>query len=113
MSSTNLISKFLRAAIFLPLFLFATSANADSALIGIGADTCVRHLVHIEQDKDDVWKTNVAAWAGGFLSGLNVAASPSIDLDQAASFDRLSNAIIAYCKAHPDGTIYEAVYFNT
>ena len=100
----------------LPFLLFSTAVHADSAAIGIGLSDCVKHHVNSQGAGHEDWNSAVSDWAGGFLTGLNVAVMASKSGEPAdlapmqADDDSLNKVIDQYCDTHPDGTVFDAMY---
>ena len=91
------------------LFLFScTSLYANSAVLGLGLDSCSKVIENVEKNDDlaAVFKAAYTSYVMGFFSGVNVVYEDDTGLNQ---FEGLYQEAISNCKATPDGSFVAAI----
>ena len=91
------------------LSLFApTSTYGNSAVLGLGLDSCTKVIENVEK-KDNMgtaFKTAYTSYIMGFFSGVNVVYEDDTGLEV---FEDLYSEILANCKAAPDASFISAI----
>ena len=99
--------KFFLIGIFIALTFF-TNANANSAVLGLGLDSCAKVIENVEKN-DDLGKAFKAAYTSymmGFFSGVNVVYEDDTGLSE---FEGLYLDVLSNCKAAPDASFVAAI----
>ena len=92
---------------FVSLFI-SSSAQANSAVLGLGLDSCSKVIENVEKNDDlsTVFKTAYTSYVMGFFSGVNVVYEDETGLER---FDELYSAVLENCKATPDASFVAAI----
>ena len=100
------MKKFL--TIFFVSLIISSGAYANSAVLGLGLDTCSKVIENVEKNDDlgAVFKTAYTSYIMGFFSGVNVVYEDTTGLEK---FDELYSAVLENCKATPDASFVSAV----
>ena len=87
---------------------FSTNANANSAVLGLGLDSCAKVIENVEKNDElgKVFKAAYTSYVMGFFSGVNVVYEDETGLDQ---FEGLYQEAISNCKAAPDASFVAAI----
>ena len=93
--------------IFMAL-IFSNSVSANSAVLGLGLDSCAKVIENVEKDDDlgKVFKAAYTSYVMGFFSGVNVVYEDDTGLNQ---FEGLYQEAISNCKAAPDSSFVAAI----
>ena len=90
-------------------FLFScTSLNANSAVLGLGLDSCSKVIENVEKNDDlaAVFKAAYTSYVMGFFSGVNVVYEDDTGLEE---FEGLYLEVLSNCKAAPDASFVAAI----
>ena len=91
------------------IFLIScTAINANSAVLGLGLDSCAKVIENVEKNDDlaAVFKAAYTSYVMGFFSGINIVYEDNTGLDE---FEGLYLEAISNCKAAPDASFVAAV----
>ena len=91
------------------IFLIScTAINANSAVLGLGLDSCVKVIENVEKNDDlaAVFKAAYTSYVMGFFSGVNIVYEDNTGLDE---FEGLYLEVISNCKAAPDASFVAAI----
>ena len=91
------------------IFLIScTAINANSAVLGLGLDSCEKVIENVEKNDDlaAVFKAAYTSYVMGFFSGVNIVYEDNIGLDE---FEGLYLEAISNCKAAPDASFVAAI----
>jgi hypothetical protein len=91
------------------IFLIScTAINANSAVLGLGLDSCAKVIENVEKNDDlaAVFKAAYTSYVMGFFSGVNVVYEDNTGLDE---FEGLYLEVISNCKAAPDASFVAAI----
>jgi len=91
------------------LFLFScTSLYANSAVLGLGLDSCSKVIENVEKNDDlaAVFKAAYTSYVMGFFSGVNVVYEDETGLEE---FESLYLEVLSNCKAAPDASFVAAI----
>ena len=91
------------------LFLFSyTSLSANSAVLGLGLDSCSKVIENVEKNDDlaAVFKAAYTSYVMGFFSGVNVVYEDDTGLE---GFEGLYLEVLSNCKAAPDASFVAAI----
>ena len=93
---------------FFVSLIISSGAYANSAVLGLGLDTCSKVIENVEKNDDlgAVFKTAYTSYVMGFFSGVNVVYEDATGLEK---FDELYSAVLDNCKATPDASFVSAV----
>ena len=93
--------------IFMAL-IFSTNVSANSAVLGLGLDSCAKVIENVEKydDLGKVFKAAYTSYVMGFFSGINVVYEDDTGLNQ---FEGLYQEAISNCKAAPDASFVAAI----
>ena len=93
---------------FVVSLIISSGAYANSAVLGLGLDTCSKVIENVEKNDDlgAVFKTAYTSYVMGFFSGVNVVYEDTTGLEK---FDELYSAVLENCKATPDASFVSAV----
>ncbi len=99
--------KFFLITIFMALN-FSTNVSANSAVLGLGLDSCAKVIENVEKNDDlgKVFKAAYTSYVLGVFSGINVVYEDDTGLNQ---FERLYQEAISNCKAAPDASFVAAI----
>ena len=90
-------------------FLFyCTSLNANSAVLGLGLDSCSKVIENVTKNNDlaAVFKAAYTSYVMGFFSGVNVVYEDDTGLEE---FEGLYLEVLSNCKAAPDASFVAAI----
>lgn len=90
----------------LPLSSFAADAEGRFAVDGLGSRSCTEILVDLETEGRPA---AYAAWATGFLTGVNVFSAETYDITPWQSAGYVLAQVRAYCTQAPDDTLVGAL----
>jgi len=91
------------------IFLIScTAINANSAVLGLGLDSCAKVIENVEKNDDlaAVFKAAYTSYVMGFFSGVNIVYEDTTGLDE---FEGLYLEAISNCKATPDASFVAAI----
>ena len=91
------------------IFLIScTAINANSAVLGLGLDSCAKVIENVEKNDDlaAVFKAAYTSYVMGFFSGVNIVYEDNTGLDE---FEGLYLEAISNCKAAPDASFVAAI----
>ena len=91
------------------LFLFScTSLYANSAVLGLGLDSCSKVIENVEKNDDlaAVFKAAYTSYVMCFFSGVNVVYEDETGLEE---FEGLYLEVLSNCKAAPDASFVAAI----
>jgi hypothetical protein len=85
-----------------------TAINANSAVLGLGLDSCAKVIENVEKNDDlaAVFKAAYTSYVMGFFSGVNVVYEDNTGLDE---FEGLYLEVISNCTAAPDASFVAAI----
>ena len=100
------MKKFL--AFFFTSSIISSGAFANSAVLGLGLDSCAKVIENVEKNDDlgAAFKTSYTSYIMGFFSGVNVVYEDDTGLEV---FEELYSEILANCKAAPDASFIAAI----
>ena len=100
------MTKFLITIFF--SFALATSVIANSAVLGLGLDSCAKVIENVEKENDlgAAFKAAYSSYLMGFFSGVNVVYEDDTGLD---NFESLYLEAISNCKTTPDASFIAAI----
>ena len=100
------MKKFL-ASFFISLIIYS-DASANSAVLGLGLDSCAKVIENVEKNEDlgAAFKTAYTAYIMGFFSGVNVVYEDDTGLE---GFEGLYSEVLANCKAATDASFIAAI----
>ena len=83
-------------------------ASANSAVLGLGLDSCAKVIENVEKNEDlgAAFKTAYTSYVMGFFSGVNVVYEDDTGLE---GFEGLYSEVLANCKAAPDASFIAAI----
>ena len=83
-------------------------ANANSAVLGLGLDSCAKVIENVERDNDlgAVFKAAYTSYVMGFFSGVNVVYEDDTGLKE---FEQIYLQVLSYCKKAPDASFVAAI----
>ena len=86
----------------------STSAYGNSAVLGLGLDSCAKVIENVEKNDNmgAAFKTAYTSYIMGFFSGVNVVYEDDTGLEV---FEELYSEILANCKAAPDASFIAAI----
>ena len=91
------------------IFLIScTAINANSAVLGLGLDSCAKVIENVEKNDDlaAVFKAAYTSYVMGFFSGVNIVYEDNTGLEE---FEGLYLEAISKCKAAPDASFVAAI----
>ena len=91
------------------IFLIScTAINANSAVLGLGLDSCAKVIENVEKNDDlaAVFKAAYTSYLMGFFSGVNIVYEDNTGLEE---FEGLYLEAISNCKAAPDASFVAAI----
>ena len=91
------------------IFLIScTAINANSAVLGLGLDSCAKVIENVEKNNDlaAVFKAAYTSYVMGFFSGVNIVYEDNTGLEE---FEGLYLEAISNCKAAPDASFVAAI----
>lgn len=91
------------------IFLIScTAINANSAVLGLGLDSCAKVIENVEKNDDlaAVFKAAYTSYVMGFFSGVNIVYEDNTGLEE---FEGLYLEAISNCKAAPDASFVAAI----
>lgn len=93
---------------FLVSFVISSGAYANSAVLGLGLDSCSKVIENVEKSDDlsTVFKTAYTSYVMGFFSGVNVVYEDETGLER---FEELFSSVLENCKATPDASFVAAI----
>ena len=93
---------------FFVSLIISSSAHANSAVLGLGLDSCSKVIENVEKNDDlsTVFKTAYTSYVMGFFSGVNVVYEDETGLER---FDELYSSVLENCKATPDASFVAAI----
>lgn len=85
-----------------------TAINANSAVLGLGLDSCAKVIENVEKNDDlaAVFKAAYTSYVMGFFSGVNIVYEDNTGLEE---FEGLYLEAISNCKAAPDASFVAAI----
>ena len=88
--------------------IFSTMANANSAVLGLGLDSCAKVIENVERDEDlaAAFKAAYTSYIMGFFSGVNVVYEDNVGLEEV---EQLYLNAVSNCKAAPDASFVAAI----
>ena len=88
--------------------IFSTMVNANSAVLGLGLDSCAKVIENVERDEDlgKVFKAAYTSYVMGFFSGVNVVYEDDVGLKE---FEQIYLQVLSNCKAAPDASFVAAI----
>ena len=93
---------------FFVSLIISSGAHANSAVLGLGLDSCSKVIANVEKNDDlsTVFKTAYTSYVMGFFSGVNVVYEDDTGLEK---FEDLYSEVLANCKATPDASFIAAI----
>tara|TARA_Y100000746_G_C15231647_1_gene337665 strand:+ start:188 stop:523 length:336 start_codon:yes stop_codon:yes gene_type:complete len=93
---------------FLLSLIASSGASANSAVLGLGLDSCAKVIENVEKNEDlgAAFKTAYTSYVMGFFSGVNVVYEDDTGLE---GFEGLYSEVLANCKAAPDASFIAAI----
>ena len=88
--------------------IISSSAYANSAVLGLGLDSCSKVIENVEENSDlgAVFKTAYTSYVMGFFSGVNVVYEDDIGLE---GYEGLYSEVLTICRATPDASFISAI----
>ena len=88
--------------------IVSTNVNANSAVLGLGLDSCAKVVENVEKNDDlgKVFKAAYTSYVMGFFSGVNVVYEDDTGL---SDFEGLYMEVLSNCKAAPDASFVAAI----
>ena len=94
-------------SIFMALIV-STNVTANSAVLGLGLDSCAKVIENVEKNDDlgKVFKAAYTSYVMGFFSGVNVVYEDDTGLNE---FEGLYLKVLSNCKAAQDVSFVAAI----
>ena len=94
-------------AFFLSLMV-SSGAHGNSAVLGLGLDSCSKVIENVEENSDlgTVFKTAYTSYVMGFFSGVNVVYEDDTGLE---GYEGLYSEVLTICRATPDASFISAI----
>ena len=88
--------------------IISSGAFANSAVLGLGLDSCSKVIENVEKNDDlgTVFKTAYTSYVMGFFSGVNVVYEDDTGLE---GYEGLYSEVLTICKATPDASFISAI----
>ena len=88
--------------------IISSGAYANSAVLGLGLDSCSKVIENVEENGDlgTVFKTAYTSYVMGFFSGVNVVYEDDTGLE---GYEGLYSEVLTICKATPDASFISAI----
>ena len=88
--------------------IVSTNVYANSAVLGLGLDSCEKVIENVEKNDDlgKVFKAAYTSYVMGFFSGVNVVYEDDTGLSE---FEGLYLEVLSNCKAAPDASFVAAI----
>ena len=88
--------------------IVSTNVHANSAVLGLGLDSCAKVVENVEKNDDlgKVFKAAYTSYVMGFFSGVNVVYEDDTGLSE---FEGLYLKVLSYCTAAPDASFVAAI----
>ena len=88
--------------------IISSGAYANSAVLGLGLDSCSKVTENVEKNDDlgTVFKTAYTSYVMGFFSGVNVVYEDDTGLE---GYEGLYSEVLTICKATPDASFISAI----
>ena len=88
--------------------IVSTNVTANSAVLGLGLDSCAKVIENVEKNDDlgKVFKAAYTSYVMGFFSGVNVVYEDDTGLSE---FEGLYLDVLSNCKAAPDASFVAAI----
>ena len=93
---------------FLLSLFISTGVNANSAVLGLGLDSCSKVIENVEENGDlgEAFKAAYTSYVMGFFSGVNIVYEDDTGLNE---FEQLYQEVLSNCKAAPDASFVAAI----
>ena len=93
---------------FVVSLIISSSAYANSAVLGLGLESCSKVIENVEENSDlgAVFKTAYTSYVMGFFSGVNVVYEDDIGLE---GYEGLYSEVLTICRATPDASFISAI----
>ena len=93
---------------FFLYLLVSSAAHGNSAVLGLGLDSCSKVIENVEKNNDlgAAFKTAYTSYVMGFFSGVNVVYEDDTGLE---GFEGLYLEVLENCKAAPDASFIAAI----
>ena len=93
---------------FVVSLIIFSSAYANSAVLGLGLDSCSKVIENVEENSDlgAVFKTAYTSYVMGFFSGVNVVYEDDTGLE---GYEGLYSEVLTICRATPDASFISAI----
>ena len=88
--------------------IISSGVFANSAVLGLGLDSCSKVIENVEKNDDlgTVFKTAYTSYVMGFFSGVNVVYEDYTGLE---GYEDLYSEVLTICKATPDASFISAI----
>ena len=88
--------------------IISSSAYANSAVLGLGLDSCSKVIENVEENSDlgAVFKTAYTSYVMGFFSGVNVVYEDDTGLE---GYEGLYSGVLTICRATSDASFISAI----
>ena len=88
--------------------IVSTKVTANSAVLGLGLDSCSKVIENVEKNDDlgKVFKAAYTSYVMGFFSGVNVVYEDDTGLNE---FEGLYLKVLSNCKAAQDASFVAAI----
>ena len=88
--------------------IVSTKVTANSAVLGLGLDSCSKVIENVEKNDDlgKVFKAAYTSYVMGFFSGVNVVYEDDTGLNE---FEGLYLKVLSNCKAAKDASFVAAI----
>ena len=88
--------------------IVSTNVMANSAVLGLGLDSCAKVIENVEKNDDlgKVFKAAYTSYVMGFFSGVNVVYEDDTGLNE---FEGLYLKVLSTCKAAQDASFVAAI----
>jgi|TARA_B100001093_G_scaffold501234_1_gene552630 hypothetical protein len=93
---------------FVVSLIISSSAYANSAVLGLGLDSCSKVIENVEENNDlgTVFKTAYTSYVMGFFSGVNVVYEDDTGLE---GYEGLYSEVLTICRATSDASFISAI----
>ena len=88
--------------------IVSTNVTANSAVLGLGLDSCAKVIENVEKNDDlgKVFKAAYTSYVMGFFSGVNVVYEDDTGLNE---FEGLYLKVLSNCKVAQDASFVAAI----
>ena len=93
---------------FLLCLFISTGVNANSAVLGLGLDSCAKVIENVEENGDlgEAFKAAYTSYVMGFFSGVNIVYEDDTGLNE---FEQLYHDVLSNCRLNRDASFVAAI----